>query len=86
MPFQGLILIGQVLPKLGPFSAQTMTGHGAAAIYLPTNHRTRCCVGVADGERAPFSYRGVGVAMVNGSECHGKQRQGGKLDFNFDFN
>ena len=24
--------------------------------------------------------------MVNGSECHGKQRQGGKLDFNLDFN
>ena len=21
--------------------------------------------------------------MVNGSECHGKQRQGGKFDFNF---
>ena len=33
-----------------------------------------------------LSYRGVGVAMVNGSECYGKQRQGGKLDFNVDFN
>ena len=31
-------------------------------------------------------HRGVGVAMVNGSGCHGYQRQGGKLDFNFDFN
>ena len=37
-----------------------------------------------DGERC-LSYRGIGVAMVNGSKCHGKQRQGGKLDFNFDF-
>ena len=27
-------------------------------------------------------HHGIGVAMVNGSECHGKQRQGGKLDFN----
>ena len=33
-----------------------------------------------------ISYRGVGVAMVNGREFHGKQRQGGKLDFNLDFN
>ena len=69
MPFQGLIFIGQEVPKLWPFIYQT-------------NDKTRCCVGVADGERAPFSSRGVGVAMVNGSECHGKQRQGGKLDFN----
>ena len=72
MPFQGLILIGQVLPKLWPFIYQT-------------NDKTRCCVGMANGERVPFSYRGVGVAMVNGSECHGKQRQGGKLDFNLYF-
>ena len=38
-----------------------------------------------DGERR-LSSRGVGVPMVNGSECHGSQRQGGKLDFNLDFN
>ena len=37
VPFQGLILIGQVLPKLWPFIYQT-------------NNRTRCCVGVAVGE------------------------------------
>ena len=37
VPFQGLILIGQVL-------------HQVTAIYLPTNDKTLCCVGVADGE------------------------------------
>ena len=50
MPFQGLILIGQVLPKLWPFIYQPMTRHVAAAIYLPTNDKTRCCVGMADRE------------------------------------
>ena len=35
VPFQGLILIGQVVPKLWPFIYQPMTGHVAAAIYLP---------------------------------------------------
>ena len=44
VPFQGFKLIGQVVPKLWPFIYQT-------------NDRTRCCVGVADGERAPFSYQ-----------------------------
>ena len=43
VPFQGLISIGQVVPKLWPFIYQT-------------NDSTRCCVGVADGEWAPFSY------------------------------
>ena len=37
VPFQGLILIGQVLPKLWTFIYQT-------------NDKTRCCVGVAIGE------------------------------------
>ena len=29
VPFQGLILIGQAVPKLRPFICQPMTGHGA---------------------------------------------------------
>ena len=29
VPFQGFILIGQVVPKLWPFIYQPMTGHGA---------------------------------------------------------
>ena len=37
VPFQGLILIGQVVPKLWPFIYQT-------------NDRTHCCVGMAVGE------------------------------------
>ena len=44
VPFQCLMLIGQVVPRLWPFIYQT-------------NDMTRCCVGVADGERVPFSYQ-----------------------------
>ena len=29
VPFQGLISIGQAVPKLRPFICQPMTGHGA---------------------------------------------------------
>ena len=88
MPFQGLILIGQVVPKLWPFIYQPMKGHVAAYAWLrrPVCSRpTMTSRAGYDGDRC-LSYRGVRVAMVNGSECHGKQRQGGKLDFNFDYN
>jgi len=34
VPFQGLILIGQVVPKLWPFIYQPMTGHGAMTSRL----------------------------------------------------
>ena len=34
MPFQGLILIGQVVPKLRPFICQPMTGHSAMTSQL----------------------------------------------------
>ena len=56
----------------------------ASAGAQPTDDDVTCCAGY-DGDRC-LSYRGVGVAIFNGSECHGKQRQGGKLDFNLDFN
>ena len=85
MPFQGLILIGQVVPKLWPFIYHPHTGHVAAeAGARPADDDVTCCAGNY-GDRC-LSYRGVGVAMVNGSECHGEQRQGGKLDFHLDFN
>ena len=34
VPFQGLILIGQAVPKLRPFICQPMTGHGAMTSRL----------------------------------------------------
>ena len=74
VPFQGLILIGQVLPKLWPFIYQPMKGHiAASAGARPADDDVTGRAGY-DGDRR-LSYRGVGVAMVNGSECHGKQRQ-----------
>ena len=40
VPFQGLILIGQAVPKLQPFIYQPMTGHGAITSLLTSqlNH------------------------------------------------
>ncbi len=47
------ILLGTWGCAFSRFDINRTSGSQVMAIYLPTNDRTRCCVGVADGAREP---------------------------------
>ena len=89
MPFQCLILIGQVLPKLWPFIYQPMTGHVAAQAWLRRQVHGRPTM----TSRAVPVTMGIGALVTVALEWQWSMaanvlasRQGGKLDFNLDFN
>ena len=71
MPFQGLILIGQVLPKLWPFIYQPMKRHVAAWAWLreklrPTQIDSVIRAELPNPEEDPFLYAIVKRHMIHG--------------------